>query len=144
MGSPLSEAVFTRTCRLPGNRQRDCNRHGWARRLKSPPKSPKGVSTPGQIVVAERQVPITLSGDLEDGIGNARLNRGASVVTHAMEPMPGLEERNVDCRRVLIDAGQQECVKVVLRNAALCDVALLMHGVVVEPGNLAFDLFPDR
>ena len=71
---------------------------------KSPRKSPKGVSTPGQIVVAERQVPITLSGDLEDGIGNARLNRGAAVVTHAMEPMSGLEERNVDCRRVLVDA----------------------------------------
>ena len=51
---------------------------------KSPPKSPKGVSTPGQVVVAERQVPITLSGDLEDGIGDAGLDRGGAVVTHAV------------------------------------------------------------
>ena len=41
-------------------------------------------STPGQVAVAQRQVPITLPGDLEDGIGNAGLNRGAAVVTHAI------------------------------------------------------------
>ena len=58
--------------------------------------------------------------------------------------MPGLEEGDVDFGRVLLDARQQECVKVVLRNAAVFDVALLMHRVVPEPGDLAFDLFPHR
>src|SRR5262245_56831877 len=58
--------------------------------------------------------------------------------------MPGLEERDVDFRRILVDARQRESVEVVLRNAAVYDVALLMHRVVVEPGDLAFDLFPDR
>src|SRR5213079_1119980 len=105
---------------------------------------PERTSTPGQVVVAERQVPITLPGNLEDGIGYAGLNRGAAVVPHAIEPMPGLEEGDVDFRRVLFDARQQEGVEVVLHNAALRDVALLIHGVVVEPGNLAFDLLPDR
>src|ERR1700731_5376099 len=86
-------------------------------------------SGPGQVVVAERQVAIALPGDLEDGIGNAGLNRGAAVVTHAVQPMPGLEESDVDLRRVLVDARQQECVEVALRNAAFRDVALLMHRV---------------
>src|SRR5258708_17953513 len=98
-------------------------------------------STPGQVVIAEGQVPITLSGDLEDGIGNGRLYRGASVVRHAIQPMACLEETDVDFGRVLVDARQHECVKVVLRNASLRDVALLIHRVVVEPHDLTFDLF---
>jgi ABC transporter substrate binding protein len=134
--------------RRAGNEQTDCNRPGQPPRLNveigSEISSPEMGSTPGQVVVTEGQVAITLPGDLEDGIGNARLNRGAAVVTHATQPMPGLEEGDVDFWRILLDARQQECVKVVLRNAAFRDVALLMHRVVVEPGNLAFDLFPNR
>src|SRR5260370_19480588 len=101
-------------------------------------------STPGPVVGADRGVTIPIPGDLEDGIGNAGLNRGAAIVTHAIQPMTGLEEGDVDFRRVLFDARKRECVKVVLRNAAFRDVALLMHRVVVEPGDLAFELFPNR
>jgi hypothetical protein len=61
-------------------------------------------STPGEVMIAQGQVPITLSGDLEDGIGNAGLDRGAAVVRHAIQPMPGLEEGDVDLGRVLLDA----------------------------------------
>ena len=101
-------------------------------------------SAPGQVVVAQGQVPITLPGDLENRIGDAGLNRRAAVVTHAVEPMPGLEEGDVDFRRVFVNARQQEGVEVVLRNAALRDGALLMHRVVIEPDDLAFDLFAHR
>src|SRR6267142_867485 len=83
--------------------------------------------TPGEVMVAEGQVPITFFGDLEDGIGNAGLQRGAAVVTHAVQPMPGLEEGDVDLRRVFLDARQQEGVEIVLRNAAFRDGALLIH-----------------
>src|SRR6266404_3766286 len=64
-------------------------------------------STPGEVVIAQGQVPITLSGDLEDGISNAGLNRGAAVVSHAIQPMSGLEEPDVDLRRVLLDARER-------------------------------------
>src|SRR6202030_3136309 len=84
------------------------------------PRVLKG-SAPGQVVVAEGQIPIALPGDLEDGIGNAGLNRGAAVVTHAIQPMPGLEEGDVNFRRVLVDTRQQESVEVTLRNAAFRD-----------------------
>src|ERR1700744_2391828 len=104
----------------------------------------KSASTPRQIVVAEGQIPITLPGDLENSVRNTGLNRRAAVVPHAVKPMPGLEERDVDVRRILVDAGQRERVEVVFRDAAFDDVTLLMHRVVVEPGNLALDLLPDR
>jgi len=48
--------------------------------------------------MAEGQVPIPLAGDLENRIGNRRLDRGAAVVAHAVQPMPGLEEADVDHR----------------------------------------------
>ena len=95
-------------------------------------------------MIAQGKVAITLSGDLEDGIGNAGLNRGAAVVTHAIQPMPGLKEGDVDLQRVLPDAREQECVEIVLYDAAFRDIALLMHHVVVEPRNLALDLFSNR
>src|SRR5712691_10946006 len=79
-------------------------------------------STPGQIVVAQGQVPITLAGDLKDRIGNAGLQRGAAVVTHATQPMPGLEEGDVDFRRIFPEARQRESVEVVLGNAPVYDV----------------------
>src|SRR5262249_12793828 len=47
--------------------------------------SPKEDSPPSQIVVAQGQVPIALAGDLEDGVGNAGLQRGGAVVTHAAQ-----------------------------------------------------------
>src|SRR5262249_19620888 len=68
-------------------------------------------STPGQVPIAEGQVTIALPGDLEDGIGNTGLYRGAAVVTHATQPMPGLEESDVDLRRILFDARQRESVR---------------------------------
>src|SRR5688572_15979343 len=55
--------------------------------------------------------------------------------------MPRLEEADVDLRRVLVDARQQEPVEIVLDDAAVLDVALLIHRVVVEPGDLTFELF---
>src|SRR5437867_5713973 len=58
--------------------------------------------------------------------------------------MPGLEEGDVDFGRILIDARQRESVEVVLRDAAVYDVALLVHRIIVEPGDLAFDLLPHR
>src|SRR5215470_8003373 len=106
--------------------------------------SAERASTPGQVAVAEWEVPIALPGYLEDRIGNARLHRGATVVTHATQPMPRLEESDVDLRRILVDARQWEAVEVVLRNAAFGNIACLKHRVVVEPGNLALDLLPDR
>ena len=38
----------------------------------------------------------------------------------------------------------RNCVEIVLRHAAVCDVALLIHRVVVEPHDLAFELLFDR
>ena len=78
-------------------------------------------SAPGQVAVAEGQVAIALPGDLEDGIGNTGLNRRAAVMTHAAQPMPGLEERNVDFRGILFDPRQRESVEIVLHNVAFGD-----------------------
>src|SRR5215475_11742944 len=101
----------------------------------------RGGSSPSEVVVAERQIAITLLGDLEDGVGNAGLDRGAAIVSHAVQPMPRFEEADVDLRRVLVDARQREGVEIVLDHAAVLDVDLLVYRVVQEPGDLAFKLF---
>src|SRR5712671_941486 len=123
-------------------------RSGWRQVSAKPSKAsrlqPQTPSTPGQIVVAQGQVTITLASDLKDRIGNAGLQRGAAIMAHATQPMPGLEEGDVDVRRIFLDARQRESVEVVLGDAPVYDVALLMHGVVVEPGDLAFELFAHR
>src|SRR5262245_50334295 len=116
----------------------------YPRRPRTDDNGSDRASTPGQVAVAEWQVPIALPGYLEDRIGNARLHLGAAVVTHATQPMPRLEESDVDLRWILVDARQREAVEVVLRNAAFGNIACLKHRVVVEPGNLALDLLPDR
>ena len=41
--------------------------------------------------------------------------------------MLGLEERDVDFRRILFEARQRESVEIVLLNAAVGDIALLTH-----------------
>src|SRR5215470_2368979 len=95
-------------------------------------------------MVTERRFPVTLPGDLENGVGDGGLNRGAAVVPHAAQPVPGLEEGDVDLRRILVDARQRECVEVVLHDPSVFDMARLVHRVVPEPRDLALDLFPHR
>ncbi len=46
----------------------------WAVQLQSDLLVVTAVLTPGQVVIAERQVPIALSGDLKDGVGNSGLD----------------------------------------------------------------------
>jgi hypothetical protein len=61
-------------------------------------------STPGQVVVAQGQIPIALAGDLEDGIGDTGLNGCGPIVTHPAQPMSGLEEGDIDFGWILVDA----------------------------------------
>src|SRR5438034_7555366 len=61
-------------------------------------------------------------------------------MAHAHQPMPGREEANADLRRVLADARQRELVEVVLDDVSVGDRGRLVHGVVVEPDDLPFDL----
>ena len=94
--------------------------------------------------VLDRQLPHALAGDLEDRVGNRGLNRRRAVVSHADQPVPGREEADVDLGWVFVDPGQRERVEVVLDDAPVLDRAGLMHGIVVEPGDLPFNLLPHR
>src|SRR4051812_25913657 len=76
--------------------------------------SPMGVSCvtrvrlcPCEVVIAQRQVPIALSRDLEHRVANGRLHRSGAVVPHAVQPMPRLEEPDIDLGRVFVDARKQ-------------------------------------
>src|ERR1700694_1330907 len=102
------------------------------------------VSAPAEIVPAVRQIAEALAGDLEYRVADRGLDRGGAVVAHADQPMPGREEANTDLGRVLVDARQRERVEIVLDDAPVRDRARLVHGVVVEPGDLAFDLLLHR
>jgi len=54
-------------------------------------------------VFAVRQVPESLSGDLEDGVADRRLNRRRPVVAHANQPVSRREEADVDLGRIVCD-----------------------------------------
>src|SRR5215469_4870710 len=111
--------------------------------MVAPPSPASGLS-PGEIVIAERQIAITLAGDLEDGVTNCRLNRGAAVVAHAVHPMPGVEEPDIDLGRCLADSRKDELVEIMLHNAAFLDRTFLVHRVIEEPHDLALDLLSHR
>ena len=98
-------------------------------------------SPPTQIVMAEGQITITPSGDLEDGIGNGGLKRDTAVVSHAVEPMIGLKEADVDLGWIIADAAQGKSIEIVFDDSTLANVTLLIQHVIVEKWDLAFDLF---
>src|SRR6185503_19955471 len=100
--------------------------------------------TPSQVVLAKRQVAEALARDLEDGVRERGLHRRTAVVAHADEPVRRRKELNVDRERIFVDARHRELVEVVLGDRAVLDVAGLVHRVVVEPRDLAFDLLLDR
>ena len=91
--------------------------------------------------MAEGQVAVTPSGDLKDGVSNSGLKRDAAIMPHAVEPMLRLEKGNVDLGRIVADTAQGKSIEIVFDDAALANVTFLIHHVVVEPRNLAFDLF---
>src|SRR5688572_16162401 len=98
------------------------------------------LSRPAQVVCAVRQIAKPLAGDLKDRVADGRLHRRGAVVAHAQQPVRGRKEPDVDRWRILVDARQRERVEVVLDDAAVLDGAGLVHRIVVEPGDLAFDL----
>src|SRR5215831_6018425 len=102
-----------------------------------------GRLSPAQIVTAERQIAESLSGYLKYGVADRGLDRGRAVVAHAEKPVSGFEESDVDLRRVFIDAGQFERVEIVLHDVPVFDRVRLVHRVVVEPDELAFELLLD-
>src|SRR6187397_1139456 len=126
-------------CRFEGTRR--FARHTSAETGDS---AAKRASTPAQVVLAERQVTNPLAGDLVDRIADRGLHRRRAVVPHADEPMRGREELDVDLERILVDARQRKLVEVVLDDSPRLDVACLVYGVVVEPGDLALDLLLHR
>src|SRR5437867_13427915 len=97
-------------------------------------------STPSEIVLAVRQIPEALARDLVDRVTDGRLNGRGAIMAHADQPMPGRKEPNVDLRRVLAHARQRELVEIVLDDVSVGDRGRLVHGVVVEPDDLPFDL----
>ena len=99
---------------------------------------------PAQIVTAEGQIPEALTGDLEYGVADRRLDRSGAVMAHTEQPVPGLEETDVDLGRVLVDARQLERIEIILNDVPVFDRVRLVHRVVVEPGDLTFDLLLHR
>ena len=99
---------------------------------------------PAQIVTAVRQIPEALTGNLEYRVADRGLDRCGAVVAHAEQPVPGLEETDVDLGRVLVDARQRERTEIILNDAPVLDRVRLVHRVVVEPCDLAFDLLLHR
>ena len=97
-------------------------------------------SAPAEIVPAVRQIADALAGNLEYRVADCGLDRRGAVVTHADQPVSGREEADVDLGRIFVDALQRERIEIVLDDVAVRDRRRLMHGVVVEPGDLAFDL----
>src|SRR5712671_1762247 len=99
---------------------------------------------PAQIAAAIGQIPEALSRNLEYCIADRGLDRSGAVVTHAEQPVPGLEETDVDLGRVLIDARQLERIEIILNDVPVFDRVRLVHRVVVEPGDLTFELLLHR
>src|SRR5947207_3720255 len=99
---------------------------------------------PAQIVTAVGQIPEALTCNLEYGVADRGLDRSGAVVAHAEQPVPGLEETDVDFGRVLVDARQLERIEIILNDVPVFDRVRLVHRVVVEPGDLTFDLFLHR
>src|SRR5947207_6744393 len=97
------------------------------------------LSAPAEIVPAVRQIAEALAGDLEYRIADRGLDRRGAVMAHADQPVSGRKETNVDLGRVLVDARERERVEVVLDDVPVRDRGRLVHRVVVEPGDLAFD-----
>src|SRR5262245_50943603 len=60
--------------------------------------------TPAQIMLAEGKLPEAFSRNLEDRIPDSRLHGRGAVVAHPEQPVPCLEEADVDLRRILVDA----------------------------------------
>ena len=94
-------------------------------------------------MLPERQLAETLTRNLEDRVTDRRLHRRAAIVAHADEPMRGRKEAHVYLWRILRDARQMEPIEIVLDNASILDIAGLVHGIVVEPRDLALDLLLD-
>src|SRR6266571_5096674 len=103
-----------------------------------------GQLRPAQIVTAVGQIPEALTGNLEYCVADSGLDRSGAVVAHAEQPVPGLEEADVDLGRVLVDARQLERIEIILNDVPVFDRVRLVHRVVVEPGDLAFDLLLHR
>lgn len=80
--------------------------------------------------MAEGQITITPSGDLEDGIGDCGLKGQAAVVPHAVKPMFRLEEGDVDLGWLFAHPAQREPIEIVFDNAAFVDITLLIQHVV--------------
>src|SRR5437867_2444865 len=99
---------------------------------------------PAQIVTAVGQIPEALACNLEYCVADRGLDRSGAVVAHAEQPVSGLEETDVDLGRVFVDARQLERIEIILNDAPVFDRVRLVHRVVVEPGDLTFDLLLHR
>ena len=95
-------------------------------------------------MTAVGQIPEALAGNLEYGVADRGLDRSGAVVAHAEQPVSGLEETDVDLGRVLVDARQLERIEIILDDVPVFDRVRLVHRVVVEPDDLAFELLLHR
>src|SRR5438034_2140893 len=108
------------------------------------PRNTPAFLTPAQIVVLERDGTEAFAGDFEDRAENRRRNLRDRLLAGAGDPAVGLHELNIDLLRILVHAGNWEFVEALLNRMPVLDCGRLIHGVVITPGDLSFDLLPNR
>src|SRR5712671_2038787 len=97
--------------------------------------------SPAEVLLPERERPDPLAGDLEYGLSHGGCDLRARLLAHAGDPfVVGLEELDVDLRRIVGHAGNLVLVEIALDRAPILNGDLLPHRVTECPGDLAFDL----
>src|SRR5438128_1940695 len=104
----------------------------------------KAPLAPAQVVVLERDGTEAFAGDFEDRVENRRRNLRDRLLAGAGDPAVGLHELNIDLLRILVYAGNWEFVEAPLNSMPVLDCGRLIHGVVITPGDLPFDLLLNR
>src|SRR5438552_6663293 len=104
----------------------------------------KAPLAPAQVVVLERDGTEAFAGDFEDRVENRRRNLRDRLLAGAGDPAVGLHELNINLLRILVHAGDRKLIEAPLNRVSVFDRGGLIHGVVVSPGDLAFDLFSNR
>src|SRR6516164_5892989 len=102
--------------------------------IDSPFVSLEARSAPAQILAAERKRANPLAGDLEHRLRDRGRDLRDRFLPHARDPfVVGLEEFDVDLRRIVGHAGHPVLVEVLLRHTALVDGDLLPQRVAQGP-----------
>src|SRR5215472_4413494 len=92
---------------------------------------------PTEVVVAERERANSLAGDVEDCLRDGGRDLRNGFLAHARDPLVvGLQELNIDLRRIIFHPRNSVLMEVLLSDASVLDRDLLPHRIAQAPGDL--------